>query len=57
MTYSGSGDVTAPAQAVDLALDNPASSTSGYETTDFAGFPKGNIALMQRGAGHQPKPA
>jgi Zn-dependent M28 family amino/carboxypeptidase len=51
MTYSGSGEATAPVQAVDLApVDNPGSSTSGCETADFAGFTPGNIALMQRGA-------
>ena len=51
MTYSGSGEVTAPVHAVDLVLppsaDRP--STSGCELTDFAGFPRGGIALIQRG--------
>jgi Zn-dependent M28 family amino/carboxypeptidase len=52
MDYSGTGDVTASVQAVDLVLppgptDN--TSTSGCEATDFAGFTAGNIALMQRG--------
>jgi Zn-dependent M28 family amino/carboxypeptidase len=49
--YSGSADVTAPLQAVDLVLPpTPApSSTSGCEATDFAGFTAGNIALIQRG--------
>jgi Zn-dependent M28 family amino/carboxypeptidase len=49
--YSGSGDVTADVQAVDLTLP-PApepSSTSGCEAADFAGFTAGNIALIQRG--------
>ncbi len=41
MTYSGSGDVTA-------AVSNVAS--FGCNPVDFAGFPAGNIALMQRGA-------
>ncbi len=50
MTYSGSGDVTAPVEGVDLALADPASSTSGCEAADFAGFTAGNIALIQRGA-------
>ncbi|WP_084965836.1 M28 family metallopeptidase [Thermoactinospora rubra] len=53
MTYSGSGEVTAPVQAVDLVLPPgpaPSSSTSGCEPTDFAGFTAGNIALMQRGS-------
>ncbi|HZB31692.1 MAG TPA: M28 family metallopeptidase [Streptosporangiaceae bacterium] len=51
MTYSGSGDVTATVQAIDLTLPPaPApGSTSGCEAADFAGFTTGNIALMQRG--------
>jgi Zn-dependent M28 family amino/carboxypeptidase len=49
--YSGSGDVAAPVQGVDLVLPpTPApSSTSGCEDSDFAGFTAGNIALIQRG--------
>ena len=51
MQYSGSGDVTALLTAVDLLVPSPApnSSTSGCEAEDFAGFPAGSIALMQRG--------
>jgi Predicted aminopeptidases len=51
MTYSGSGDVTAVVQGVDLTLPPPAEpgSTSGCEATDFAGFTAGNVALLQRG--------
>ena len=49
MTFSGSGDVTAPLQAVDLALAAPETSTSGCEASDFTGFTAGNIALVQRG--------
>ncbi|HEY0602335.1 MAG TPA: M28 family metallopeptidase [Herpetosiphonaceae bacterium] len=51
MNYSGSGDVTAPLVAVDLLVPSPAdnSSTSGCEAADFAGFPAGAIALVQRG--------
>ncbi|HXV91805.1 MAG TPA: M28 family peptidase [Pseudonocardia sp.] len=52
MTYSGGGDVTAVAQAVDVVdpTGQPANtSTSGCEAGDFAGFTAGNIALMQRG--------
>ena len=49
MSYSGSGDVTAPVQAVDLMLPPTGGSTSGCEAADFAGFVPGNIALMQRG--------
>ena len=48
MTYSGSGSPTANATAVDIST-TPATSTSGCETADFAGFPAGNIAVMQRG--------
>jgi Zn-dependent M28 family amino/carboxypeptidase len=49
--YSGSGDVTANLQAVDLTLPPTPepSSTSGCEDSDFAGFTPGNIALIQRG--------
>jgi Zn-dependent M28 family amino/carboxypeptidase len=43
------GDVTAPVTAVDLKLGLGNTSTSGCETTDFNGFPQGNIALLQRG--------
>ena len=52
MSYSGSGDVTAALQNVDLVLPPgpaPSTSTSGCEATDFAGFTPGNIALLQRG--------
>jgi Zn-dependent M28 family amino/carboxypeptidase len=50
-TYSGSGDVTAQVTTVDLVLPPTPqpSSTSGCEDSDFAGFPQGNIALIQRG--------
>lgn len=50
--YSGSGDVTAPLQAVDLVLPPGATastSNSGCEPEDFADFVAGNIALVQRG--------
>jgi Zn-dependent M28 family amino/carboxypeptidase len=49
---SASGDVSAPIRSVDLGLAEgtaPGSSTSGCEASDFAGFPKGAIALMRRG--------
>jgi Zn-dependent M28 family amino/carboxypeptidase len=49
MSYSGSGDVTAPVQAVDINLAGDRASTSGCEAEDFAGFTAGNIALLQRG--------
>src|SRR6266516_816574 len=51
MTYSGSGDVTTGVTAVDVIIPpTPTpSSTSGCETSDFAGFPAGNVARIQRG--------
>ena len=48
-TFSGSGDVVASVTAVDLDLGLGNSSTSGCEAADFAGFPNGDIALIQRG--------
>lgn len=51
LRYSGSGDVTAPVQAVDLVLPPTPepSSTSGCEASDFTDFTAGNVALIQRG--------
>lgn len=50
MQYSGSGDVTQPVTVVDPNFDQPGgASTSGCEASDFAGFPAGNVALVQRG--------
>jgi Zn-dependent M28 family amino/carboxypeptidase len=53
MTFSGSiASTTANLFAVDLVLPNapaPGATTSGCEASDFAGFPAGAIALMQRG--------
>jgi Zn-dependent M28 family amino/carboxypeptidase len=54
MQYSGSGDVTANVTAVgplNVPIgDTPAgTTTSGCSASDFAGFPAGNIALVQRG--------
>lgn len=51
LASSGSGDVTAPVQAVDLALSEEPlqTSTSGCEAEDFAGFTPGHIALVRRG--------
>ena len=52
MTYSGNGDITAQVSAVDLQIPPAATantSTSGCEAADFAGFPAGTIALVQRG--------
>ena len=49
LQQSDPGDVTAPVTAVDLQLGIGNTSTSGCEAADFAGFPTGNIALIQRG--------
>lgn len=52
MEYSGSDDVTAIAEGIDLTLPPGAeanTSTSGCEASDFAGFTPGNIAVIQRG--------
>jgi Zn-dependent M28 family amino/carboxypeptidase len=46
---SPEGDVTAPLVAVDLEIPSDGGSTSGCEDADFAGFPAGAIALVQRG--------
>ena len=43
MSYSGSGDVTAPVSV-------PSGDFRGCNASDFAGFPAGNIALVSRGA-------
>jgi Zn-dependent M28 family amino/carboxypeptidase len=48
-TNSGFGDVTASVTAVDVQLGLGNTSSSGCEAADFAGFPAGNIALVQRG--------
>ncbi|WP_067813884.1 M28 family metallopeptidase [Actinomadura kijaniata] len=47
--YSGSGDVTAKVTPVDLDGDHGPGGSSGCEMSDFANFPKGNIALIRRG--------
>lgn len=46
MSYSGSGDVTAPVTAL---TPPPTDTTPGCEAADFAGFPAGHIALISRG--------
>jgi Zn-dependent M28 family amino/carboxypeptidase len=48
-TGSGPGDLTAAVTPVDVQLTTPNTNTSGCEAADFAGFPAGNIALIQRG--------
>jgi Zn-dependent M28 family amino/carboxypeptidase len=56
MSQTDAGDVTGLVTGVDLALGtaawpaDPSTSTSGCEVADFAAFPAGNIALIQRGA-------
>ena len=49
--FSGDGDVTRPITVVDFKEPNATASNSnaGCDDTDFAGFPAGNIALIQRG--------
>ena len=51
MQYSGSGDVTGPVVPVGLRLapGPPDSTSSGCDADDFAGFPDGAVALLQRG--------
>ena len=52
LAFSGTGDVTAPGRFVDVQIPpaaTPNTSTSGCEAADFAGFPAGSIAIIQRG--------
>jgi aminopeptidase Y len=51
LAYSGGGTVAGEVVAVDLLIPSPRpnASTSGCETSDFAGFPRGAVALLQRG--------
>jgi Zn-dependent M28 family amino/carboxypeptidase len=49
ITQTDPGDVTAAVTPVDLQLGLGNTSTSGCEASDFAGFPVGHIALLQRG--------
>ncbi|WP_377640921.1 M28 family metallopeptidase [Oryzobacter terrae] len=49
-TGTGYGDVTAAVTKVDLSLGLGNTSSSGCEASDFAGFPVGSIALLQRGS-------
>jgi Zn-dependent M28 family amino/carboxypeptidase len=48
LNFTRPGDVVASVTAVDLSLGS-AESTSGCEPADFADFPEGHIALLQRG--------
>jgi Zn-dependent M28 family amino/carboxypeptidase len=50
MDYTGAGDFTAPlALAGGITIPSPGGAASGCTATDFAGFPAGAIALVQRG--------
>ena len=50
MDYSGAGDFTAQLVAAGgITIPSPGGSTSGCDAADFAGFPAGAIALVQRG--------
>jgi Zn-dependent M28 family amino/carboxypeptidase len=50
MDYSGSGSATGAVVVVDVVEPSVGGSTSGCEAADFAGFPAGAIALVQRGS-------
>jgi Zn-dependent M28 family amino/carboxypeptidase len=55
MSYSGSGDVTGNVTAVGplnvpIGDTPPGTTTSGCDPQDFATFPRGDIALIQRGS-------
>lgn len=49
LTGSGAGDVTGNVVVVDINLNEDWFNNSGCEAADFAGFPVGSIALIQRG--------
>ncbi|MET1079954.1 MAG: M28 family metallopeptidase [Pseudomonas sp.] len=49
LSQTEAGDVTAPVVAVDVHLGPDNVSDSGCEAEDFAAFPAGAIALIQRG--------
>jgi hypothetical protein len=52
MQYSGSGEVTAQLDPVDISPSPsvvPSPSTSGCEESDFTGFEEGDVAFLQRG--------
>ena len=50
MSFSGAGDVTNTVVPVDTTVTPTDTSTSGCEAADFANFPAGAIALIQRGS-------
>lgn len=49
LSQTEAGDISAPVVPVDLALGAGNTSSSGCEAEDFANFPSGAIALVQRG--------
>ncbi|TQS40405.1 M28 family peptidase [Cryptosporangium phraense] len=49
LSFSADGSAQGTVTAVDVNLTPPRASTSGCEAADFASFPKGNVALVQRG--------
>ncbi|HKE73467.1 MAG TPA: M28 family peptidase [Acidimicrobiales bacterium] len=49
MDQTDGGDVTAPLTAVDVALGAGNASDSACQPADFAGFPAGDIAVVQAG--------
>ncbi len=49
LSQTEAGSVSGPVVAVDVSLGAGNTSTSGCELEDFAGFPSGSIALIQRG--------
>ena len=55
-TGTGEGDVTRRVVPVDINLSGDRQNTSGCEAADFAGFPAGSIALLQRGGPRRPPP-
>ncbi|WP_044871449.1 M28 family metallopeptidase [Pseudomonas sp. LFM046] len=50
LSQTDPGDVSAPVVPVDVVLGAGNTSSSGCEAEDFAGFPSGAIALIQRGS-------
>lgn len=50
LSQTEAGDVTAAAVPVDIALGAGNLSSSGCEAEDFASFPAGAVALLQRGS-------
>ena len=50
MEFTGDGVAEAAVRVVDVNLAGDRASTSGCESADFAGFPIGSIALIQRGS-------